>query len=121
MKLKNQEENNMAFKDTVKHLRELLGKITHDLDKADRGNKAASQRVRTGTVKMEKVAKLYRKESIKNEKATKGMKKSKKAAAPAAKKTKAPIKAKAKSHKAKARPLSLKKPTAKLPVRLSAR
>ena len=108
----------MAFKDTVKSLRDLLGKITHDLDKAERGNKAASQRVRTGTVRMEKVAKLYRKESIKTEKATKGTKKPAKKAAPAPKKAaKAPVKAKAKAHKAKARPLSVKRPTAKLPVR----
>ncbi|QLH36080.1 MAG: histone [Parachlamydiaceae bacterium] len=61
----------MALKDTVKHLRDLLHAVTHDLEKADKGNKAASQRVRTGTVKMEKIAKLYRKESIKNEKTTK--------------------------------------------------
>lgn len=104
----------MALKDTVKHLRDLLSKVTHDLEKADKGNKAASQRVRTGTVKMEKIAKLYRKESIKTEKGTR--KPAKKASAP--KKTKpAPMKAKAKSHKAKSRPMSLKKPTAKLPTK----
>jgi hypothetical protein len=70
----------MALKDTIKHLKELLHQITSDIEKADGGNKAASQRVRTATVKMEKVAKSYRKESIKNEKSTKGAKK------PAAKK-----------------------------------
>lgn len=106
----------MALKDTVKHLRDLLHMVTHDLEKADKGNKAASQRVRTGTVKMEKIAKLYRKESIKNEKGTKGTKKTaKKAAAP--KKAKTSMKSKAKSHKAKARPMSLKRPTAKLPTK----
>jgi Histone H1-like protein Hc1 len=120
----------MAFKDTVKHLRDLLHGVTRDLDKAERGNKAASQRVRTGTVKLEKVAKLYRKESIKTEKTTKSSPKKtahKKAASakahskakPAA--HKAPVKAKAKAHKAKARPMSLKRPTAKLPVRFGAR
>lgn len=116
----------MALKDTVKHMRDLLSGISHDLEKADGGNKAASQRVRTGTVKLEKLAKVYRKESIKTEKATKGQRKpAKKAAAkkakPAAKHhaPKAKAKPKAKAHKATARPraLSLKKPTARLPVK----
>lgn len=120
----------MALKDTVKHLRDLLVHITHDLEKAENGNKAASQRVRTGTVKLEKVAKHYRKESIKTEKGTKGAKKpaAKKAAKPKAKaahkpahhaKAKAKPKAKSGSHKTAARPraLSLRKPTAKIPHR----
>lgn len=125
----------MALKDTVKHMRDLLNNIVQDLEKADNGNKAASQRVRTGTVKLEKIAKLYRKESIKSEKTTKGQKKTTKKAA-----TKSTKSAKAKSHaghghakapakktavkpKAKAktaarpRALSVKKPTAKLPTR----
>ena len=71
----------MAIKETFKNLKDLLISITHDLDKAEGGNKAASQRVRTGTVKLEKVAKLYRKESIKTEKQTKGTKKTAKKAA----------------------------------------
>jgi hypothetical protein len=75
----------MALKETFKHLKDLLVSITHDLDKAEGGNKAASQRVRTGTVKLEKIAKLYRKESIKNEKQTKGVKKPKKSASKAKK------------------------------------
>lgn len=130
----------MALKETVKHLRDLLANITQDLEKADNGNKAASQRVRTGTVRLEKVAKSYRKESIKTEKATKGQKKPSKK--PAAKKTaakahkapaKATVKAKAKAktahktahktatkakahgHKSHARAFSVKRPTAKLP------
>lgn len=126
----------MALKETIKHLRDLLSNITADLEKSDNGNKAASQRVRTGTVKLEKVAKLYRKESIKNERATKGVKKpsakktgakkggAKKAApkashhAPKAAKSKTmKAKPKAKAHKAKARALSFKKPTAKLLTR----
>lgn len=120
----------MALKETIKQMRDLLNNITHDLQKAENGNKAASQRVRTGTVRLEKVAKLYRKESIKAEKNVKPTKKpAKKAAAkpaPAAKKAAAgkpktaKVKAKSKSHqKALARPraLSLKKPTAKLPTR----
>ncbi|KAF3362872.1 Histone-like developmental protein [Chlamydiales bacterium STE3] len=124
----------MALKDTIKQMRELLNGIAHDLEKADGGNKAASQRVRTGTVKLEKIAKHYRKESIKSEKTTKGPKKASSAkkapakkAAPASKKpvaTKKPapkktVKAnpKAKIHKARPSALSFKKPTAKLPSR----
>ncbi len=127
----------MALKDTIKHLKELLTNIAADLEKSDNGNKAASQRVRTGTVKLEKIAKAYRKESIKHEKTTKGTKKSSskktsakkpvaakkpavkhapKATKPAKSKT-LKAKPKAKSHKAKARPLSFKKPTAKLITR----
>lgn len=109
----------MALKDTFKHLRDLINNISHDLQKAENGNKAASQRVRTGTVKLEKVAKLYRKESIKNEKATKGQKKSaKKASAPkkASKPAKAAVKAKgkAKAHRAHPRALVIKRSSAKI-------
>lgn len=125
----------MALKDTYKHMRDLLCQITSDLEKADGGNKAASQRVRTGTVKLEKTAKLYRKESIKTEKATKGQKRpSKKAAAkpkakhaaakhPAVKHAKVKAKPKAKASRALARPraLSFRKPTAKLPRRVGFR
>lgn len=127
----------MALKDTIKHMRDLLNNIVQDLEKSDNGNKAASQRVRTGTVKLEKIAKMYRKESIKSEKTTKGQKKPAKKAAPKAKATaaatashspasKAPAKkaagtAKKAAPKAKttARPraMSVKKPTAKLPAR----
>ena len=103
----------MALKDTVKSLRDLLNGILHDLEKSDKGNKAASQRVRTGTVKLEKVAKLYRKESIKSEKQNKGSKK------PAAKKStksaaKPVAKTAAKKPVAKAAPAkAVKKPVAK--------
>jgi hypothetical protein len=65
----------MSLKDTYKHLRELLTNIVLDLEKSENGNKAASQRVRTGTVKLEKIAKLFRKESISSEKKNKGQKK----------------------------------------------
>ena len=134
----------MALKETIKQLKDLISQISKDIEKADGGNKAASQRVRTATVRLEKTAKIYRKESIKNEKSNKGTKKTTSAKKPAAKKpmaktpakttakspvknmTKAPAKTtlvksktlkakpKAKSHKAKARPLSFKKPSAKL-------
>ena len=112
----------MAIKDTTSSLRKLLAHITHDLEKADGGNKAASQRVRTGTVKLEKTAKLYRKESISSEKKTKGTKKTAKKPAHAktasktkAKTTKVKAKAKAKSHSSRPRALAFKKPTAKIP------
>ena len=65
----------MSLHDTVKEMRELLGSLSIDLEKAVNGNKAASQRVRTGTIKLEKSAKKYRKESIRAEKATVGKKK----------------------------------------------
>jgi len=61
----------MALKDTVKHMKDLLEGITVDLDKAAGGNKAASQRVRTGTIRLEKMAKAYRKESITTERGRK--------------------------------------------------
>lgn len=88
----------MSLKDTFKHMRDLLANITSDLEKSENGNKAASQRVRTGTVKLEKVAKLFRKESISSEKKNKGQKKPAKAAGA---KAKAAPKAKAPAHKAK--------------------
>src|SRR5271166_6189972 len=100
----------MAFKDTIKHMRDLLASIQTDLEKAEGGNKAASQRVRTGTVKLEKVAKLYRKESIKTEKGTKGTRKPAKKAA----KAKAKPAHKATAHKATAHKAKVKaKPKAK--------
>lgn len=132
----------MSLKDTFKHMKELLTNITEDLEKSENGNKAASQRVRTGTVKLEKVAKLFRKESISSEKKSKGQKKTTgsakgkapahkakapahKAKAPAHKaaapKKAAPVKAKPKaktSHAAvKSRPLAVKRATAKLPLK----
>lgn len=121
----------MALKDTIKDIKELLCNITSDIEKAEGGNKAASQRVRTGTVKLEKIAKQYRKESIHHEKLPRGSKKAsagnsgRKPAGKAAIKSKAPaksmakVKAKPKAAIAKARPrmLSVKRPTAKLPSR----
>ena len=54
----------MALKTTVEKLKKLLLEISHDLEKSGRGNRAASQRVRTNTIQFAKVAKVYRKESI---------------------------------------------------------
>ncbi len=56
---------------TEKHLAELLETLSHDLSKAIEGNKAAAQRVRTGTIQLEKVAKVFRKESVAAEKSGK--------------------------------------------------
>lgn len=97
--------NTMALKDTIKKMDEMLAELTTDLRKAsEKGNKAASQRVRTGTIKFAKLAKLYRKESIaagcaegKKQKAKKSSRKpaSKKAAPkPAAKRKKSASKRK---------------------------
>lgn len=120
----------MSLQSTTKELKDLLCNLSHDLEKADGGNKAASQRVRTGTVKLEKVAKRYRKESISTEKKVKGTKKPVKKAAPkSAAKPRPAAAAKAKSAKTaakstktkktavKARPLSIRRPSAKLPTR----
>ena len=60
-------------------MRELLAAISVDIEKAANGNKAASQRVRTGSIRLEKTAKLYRKESISAERSGHWPKKSKKA------------------------------------------
>jgi hypothetical protein len=82
----------MALKETVNQMKALLAHVTHDLEKAVEGNKAASQRVRTATIKLEKVAKTFRKESVSAERG--GSKAGKKSASKpkAAKKAKAPVK-----------------------------
>ena len=55
----------MALNNTIKKMEAMLVELAHDLRKAsEKGNKAASQRVRTGTIKFAKLAKEYRKESI---------------------------------------------------------
>ena len=58
----------MALKDSIKTMNVLLSAITKDLVKAEKGNKAASQRVRTNSIRLEKTAKKYRKESVAEEK-----------------------------------------------------
>lgn len=112
----------MALSKTINDMRSLLKDLIDDLEKAEAGNKAASQRVRTGTIRLEKVAKLYRKESIKAEKSSKGKKKpaKKKAAAkkPAAKKaaSKKPAPKKAAAKKGAAKKPAAKKTGAKKPA-----
>lgn len=64
----------MALKDSISQMKKLLDEVKSDLDKAESGNKAAAQRVRTCTIKFSKIAKMYRKESVamhKKEKAPK--------------------------------------------------
>lgn len=124
----------MSIAHTYKQLRDLLTNIGSDLEKAERGNKAASQRVRTGTVRLEKVAKVYRKESIATEK-TRGPKRSAKAKSAPKGKTKSKaashsskgskasaMKSKSKSAVAsfKSHHLSAKRASAKLPTRRAA-
>lgn len=54
----------MALNQTVSKLKKLLTELQHNLLRAERGNKSASQRVRTGTIKLAKISKTYRKESV---------------------------------------------------------
>lgn len=150
--MKKESHKAASLADIIGSMQDLLSSITNDLEKSVKGNKAASQRVRTGTVKLEKVAKQYRKESILSEKqTTKTKAKGRKvAAAPAKGKAKAPkaapakaaaakapakapakakaapapaAKAKVKTQKAtvKAKGFAVKRPTAKLPARNTAR
>jgi hypothetical protein len=58
----------MALTETVNHLNLLLGSIAKDLNKVGRGNKSAAQRVRVGTIHLERVGKQFRKESVAAEK-----------------------------------------------------
>ncbi len=54
----------MTLKDTTEQLESFVSKLLQDLNKVHRGNKAAAQRVRVGTISLEKVAKTFRKESV---------------------------------------------------------
>ncbi len=60
----------MSLADTMGKLEHLLVAITRDLGKVTRGNKSAAQRVRVGTLRLEKVGKQFRKESVKAEKSS---------------------------------------------------
>ncbi|NGX34878.1 MAG: Histone H1-like protein HC1 [Candidatus Anoxychlamydiales bacterium] len=57
----------MGLKDIVKSMYKYIECIAKDLKKAEKGNKAASQRVRTCTIKLAKVSKTFRKESVTEE------------------------------------------------------
>ena len=54
----------MVYKDTVVAMKKLLQDLLKDIDKGLMGNKAASQRARVNSVKLEKLSKVYRKESL---------------------------------------------------------
>jgi len=70
----------MTLKDTITQVRQLLIELSHDLEKAAEGNRAAAQRVRTGSIKFAKISKEFRRESVAAERAPKkGKKTSKKA------------------------------------------
>jgi hypothetical protein len=112
----------MGLQETVKRMRELLAGISVDLEKSVGGNKAAAQRVRTGTIKLEKIAKNYRKESIHAEKSggvkrASHAKKSHAKAKPKAAKVKAKPKAKALQNPARRHAMMMKRPTAKIPTK----
>jgi hypothetical protein len=49
-------------------LNSVLTRVVYDLDKVHKGNRSAAQRVRVGTVDLEKIAKRFRKESVALEK-----------------------------------------------------
>jgi len=98
----------MALKDTIKQMHHLLAAISKDLVKAERKkNKAASQRVRTGSIKLAKVAKKYRKESVAEEK--KGGKKKKAVKRKVGKKKRKPAKKRKVAKKRRAAPKRRKK------------
>ncbi len=54
----------MVLKDTMAELKEFLGAMSRDLEKAFKGNKAAAQRLRTGSIEFAKLSKVFRKESM---------------------------------------------------------
>ncbi len=54
----------MALQDTLHHLQLLIEAVAKDLKKVSRGNRSAAQRVRVGTISLQKVGRLFRKESL---------------------------------------------------------
>lgn len=54
----------MALKTTVADMRELMHEIMQNLEKSERGNRSAAQRARLCSIRFEKAAKRFRKESI---------------------------------------------------------
>lgn len=65
----------MSLTETLHQLNMLLTGLVRDLGKVHRGNRAAAQRVRVGTIRLEKIAKRFRKESVTAEKSGKFKKK----------------------------------------------
>jgi hypothetical protein len=78
----------MSLNETIGQLNHLLVALSKDLTKVQRGNRAAAQRVRVGTIKLERVAKEFRRESVAAEKSGKLRKKPLRTKKGAAKKTK---------------------------------
>lgn len=68
----------MSLAETMGKLENLLVNLTKDLGKVTKGNKSAAQRVRVGTLRLEKVGKQFRKESVSAEKAGRSRKAKKK-------------------------------------------
>lgn len=58
----------MSLNETMNKLEHILVGISKDLNKVSRGNRAAAQRVRVSTIRLEKVGKQFRKESVAAEK-----------------------------------------------------
>jgi hypothetical protein len=58
----------MSLAETMNKLETILASIAKDLEKVTRGNASAAQRVRVGTLRLEKVGKQFRKESVAAEK-----------------------------------------------------
>ncbi|HSX10229.1 MAG TPA: hypothetical protein VLF94_00725 [Chlamydiales bacterium] len=65
----------MSLHETMGKLEHILIGVSKDLQKVSRGNRAAAQRVRVGTINLEKIGKLFRKESVAAEKSGKARKK----------------------------------------------
>jgi len=72
-------EFEMSLSETMGKLENLLTNLVKDLSKVTKGNRSAAQRVRVGTIRMEKVARQFRKESVDAEKTGKLRKPKKKA------------------------------------------
>lgn len=58
----------MSLSETMDKLEDLLTTLMKDLGKVTKGNRSAAQRVRVGTIRLEKVGKQFRKESVDAEK-----------------------------------------------------
>ena len=57
----------MTFMQTTEALVHLLTEVLEDVPKVLRGNKTVAQRIRTGTVEIAKIAKVWRRESLDQE------------------------------------------------------
>jgi len=58
----------MALKETMHEMEHLLSGVSRDLTKVHCGNKSAAQRVRVKTIRLERLAKMFRRESVAAEK-----------------------------------------------------